>query len=457
MSMSAVFVYFVYTSYSNAIASAYISLESGNGNCNEVSISVTGNYLADARGNWIGSPQFDYSIAKYGITLNNFQASGFKDYEEMMIIFQKALTELGEQAVHDNLAKNLLRWISFIRYYSPQQPLSTNLTSLGYGQLQYIQMTGDPLQVFTLNTYQIVIGSPNGYCPMAAFTTFDQATGYISTALNYTTYMMNPLCSKCGDPKFLGYVPTVDNSVFPLSLEVRAISTALSVNLGILPITNLIRSGEDHFYFSFNNVSYAAGEYYDLRYYQMKPIFCVRNVTAAPADVTIIPNLCFLTLGQTIALPTFNHYGTSSEHPVYCDCKTNGRTDSCQEFNLMFGLIYYPITISKISNIKVVLLAQINYLLKLINKQGSYDEVNTAAYNASWGASARAYGFQQPQYTTQKWIGTAFKFCQVSPTVFCSMMIYHAQDALSQYVSNYKFDLLNGSCADSFTVSNEVW
>ena len=73
VTMAAVFIYFIYTSYINSVSQAYIALEDDGGNCNDVSIAVTGSYLADAEGNWIGSPSFDYSIAKYDINLNVFR------------------------------------------------------------------------------------------------------------------------------------------------------------------------------------------------------------------------------------------------------------------------------------------------------------------------------------------------------------------------------------------------
>lgn len=40
-----VFIYFTYTSYQDAISSAYISLDDSNNKCNSVPIAVTGKYL----------------------------------------------------------------------------------------------------------------------------------------------------------------------------------------------------------------------------------------------------------------------------------------------------------------------------------------------------------------------------------------------------------------------------
>jgi len=182
----------------------------------------------------------------------------------------------------------------------------------------------------------------------------------------------------------------------------------------------------------------------------------VHNVTAPPSGSVAIPDVCFIVLGETLALPVFNHFGTSKSYPSYCHCGTNGQDSECHAFNLMFGLIYFPVT-SKTSSINVILLAQINNLFKLIMKHGSYSEVNNAAYNASWTASAQAYGQMHSTYTSNRWSNNIFKFCQLSATVDCSMIIYHTEDLTSQYVSPYKYDLTNGSCTDSFTVSDDVW
>jgi len=80
-----------------------------------------------------------------------------------MYKFEKSLHYIGQKAVHQNLAYNLIYWMSFIDFYSVQFPTHTNFTSIGKGQLQYLQMTGYPKQVFDL-TYQMVrVTSYMGY------------------------------------------------------------------------------------------------------------------------------------------------------------------------------------------------------------------------------------------------------------------------------------------------------
>lgn len=178
-----VFTYFTYTSYQDAISSAYISLQDGSGGtCNSVPIAVSGSYLADEYGNWVGSPDFQYSSALYSISLSNFEVNTFEQYKDMMGSFRGALEgtnfffllfyfvsmfltsvgvcmiEVGTITSKQTLAYNLIYWTSFLHYYSVQFPSTQNFSTIGLGQLQYVQMTGDPTEVFELEYQQCSLG-----------------------------------------------------------------------------------------------------------------------------------------------------------------------------------------------------------------------------------------------------------------------------------------------------------
>lgn len=451
--MFAYFAYFTYTSYEGAISQAYISLQDTNGQCNPVEITVTGTYLADKQGNWIGSPAFSYSDAQYSLTLSNFEGTN-EQYTTMMNFFHYVLTNLGNDALHDNLPYNLARWSSFVRYYSDEDPGLTNFTTIGYGQLQYMQLTGNPQDIFNLEFQQLVMGSQDGYCPVTGFTEYDYANGEVFSSVNYTQFMSNLVCYSTAIPNSLGYSVVLDANIFQIRMEVRAFMTAFAVNTGILPITSLYKAGSKAYNFVYANTSYVAGEYFDIRYADMKPIFCLYNTTHAPPGV--ISSLCFYIIGSTLALPVFNHFGTNLSQPVYCSCTNGiGITETCNMFNLLSGLLYFPVPLD-LTNIPQMLFSQVTFLFKVLMKFPDYKGFNYAAYNATWGAAATAYGMTDPQYATSTWVKNAFAFCNIR-FAKCSLATFHFTEQASQYISIYKYSLENGSCSDSFTIPPDEW
>jgi TRAP-type C4-dicarboxylate transport system permease small subunit len=442
------FCYFAYTSYMGAISQAYISLDGSSGDCSNVEITVSGTYLADNRGNWVGSPQFVYANALYSMSLSNFEGSNAQ-YSDMMTYFNTVLIDLGKDGRADSLPYNLARWSSFIRYYSLDDPSLTNFTSTGYGQLQYLQLTGDPQTIFNLAYQQMVMGSTKGYCTETGYSQYDQANGLIYATLNYTHFISSPVCEATAIPDSFGYSDVLDNNIFEIKLEVRAFMTAFAVNSGILDVTSLYRSGSDSYNFEFSNVSYVAGEYFDIRYSAMKPILCMYNTSVAPPGY--LESLCFYFIGSTVSLPVFNHFGLSSMNPVYCSCSNgNGKSGGCDSFNLMASLVYYPTSVNA-QNLEAAIEDQISLLLKALKKFPSYNEFNRQSFNATWGAASIAYGRQSPAVKTTSWIKNAFSFCDIG-TNDCGLTVFHSVDLASQLVSVYKFQLSNGSCHDSFTI-----
>jgi hypothetical protein len=447
------FAYFTYSSYEAAINQQYISLTDSGGYCSTVSISVSGSYLGDSGGNWQGSPDFVYAFGKYELSLSNFEGTELQ-YTTMMNFFNQVLVDLGNQGQNESLPFNLARWSSFIRYYAVQDPTLTNFSSIGYGQLQYIQLAGSPETIFNLEFQQIVFGSASGYCGVTGYTQFDFANARAYTGLNYTNFALSPTCLACGIPNSLGYSSVLDDSIFMVDMDVRSFMTAFSVNTGILNINSLYRTGSQIYNFEFDNVSYVAGQYYDIRYSAMKPVLCMYNITEAPPN--ILSTVCFYLIGSTLAYPVFNHFGTDISNPIYCSCENGaGHTAACNAFNLMAGLIYYPVPLY-LNDIEKTLVTQLTDLVKLYAKFPNYKALNYAAYNASWGAAAVAYGRKSATTQSSSWIKGAFQFCNIKSAT-CGMATFHFTDQSSQLVSIYKYSLGQGSCSDSFTIPLAQW
>ena len=64
-----IFVYFVISVYDTGTNSRFISLDPTSGVCSEISKAVTGDYVGDTNGIWVGQDGFDYSAAIYAIGL----------------------------------------------------------------------------------------------------------------------------------------------------------------------------------------------------------------------------------------------------------------------------------------------------------------------------------------------------------------------------------------------------
>ncbi len=277
--------------------------------------------------------------------------------------------------------------------------------------------------------------------------------------MNYTQFIQNTVCSAAVNPLSFGYFPSVDQGVFTLQLDVLAFSTAMAVNLGILQVADLGIASTDFYSFTYQNVSYLTGQYFDVRYPNMDTIVCIQNTTHFPAGVKGVTSLCMYLVGQTLALPVFNHFGTDKSFPVYCDCATTGKSSECQEFNLLAGLMFYPAPPDSASTTTKELLqgTGVFNLVRLVTKHSSYTELNRQAYNASFAAAAPAYGQEASYMTTSSWRKGAFKFCQLSASSICSLLVFNSLDGISKKVSVFKYQIANGSCFNSISVDDYYW
>jgi hypothetical protein len=378
----------------------------------------------------------------------------------MMLAFEKGLETVGAIATTQNLPQNLMFWMSYVQYYSVDFPTATNFSSIGHGQLQYLQMTGDPSQVFDLSYTQGHLMNQNGYCGIDSYASFDQANAMLSADLNYTEFIHTSTCNTIVNPLSFGYFPTVDQNNFLLSLDVLSFSTAMAVNLGILLIADLGIASSSFYEFEFQNTTYLTGQYFDTRYPSMNTIVCIQNMTAFPAGSKGVQAMCMYLLGQTLALPVFNHFGQSKVEPVYCDCATNGKSDECQSFNLLSGLVFYPAapqTSSTTSALSILQNTGVFDLVRAVVKYPTYAEFNRAAFNASWAAAAPAYGQEASYISTTSWRRNAYKFCALAPSSVCSVMVFNSLDGTSKKVSSYKYQLTNGSCYNSLSIDSVYW
>lgn len=461
----AVFIYFVVENYTNTINQRYIALNTEGGECNEVPIVLSGTYLADTAGNWAGSPDFVYSKAAYSLTLSNFEAESHEEYVRMMDTFHKSLVVIGNKAKSENLIYTLLQWMSFVKYYYVEDPSLVDFRSVGYGQLQAMELTGNPSVVFDLPYTQVTISSTHGICPLVADAVYDQANAKLSASYNTSEFASMPSCFAAIVPSKLN-IPGFLQKEFSIDVDVRSFATAMAVNMGIIRVTDLGVATPQQTELTFGGAKYMVGEYFDKRYSTMDPILCYYNVT----DVLFSSSqhtqqLCFLRKGITIAtLPVFHHYGDSDSIPVPCDCDSPvGASAACQEFSLMSSLVFFrqdapSMTPEDAAN---KLLKSIYEGLLMVIQYPSYADFNRAAFNASFAASAYPFGTLSAEVTDREWQRESFDFCRIEnppgQSRNCSMLTFYQYNFLYYSVSDYHYQLTNGSCSDSISIPQTQW
>eukprot|EP00981_Chlorochromonas_danica_P008198 scaffold2062_cov181-Ochromonas_danica.AAC.2 len=459
-----IFIYFLYVSYEDSISQAFISLQQDAGNCDSVPIAVNGQYLADMEGNWQGTPDYLSSNAVYTVTFSNFEINSVSQYEQMMTSFYSSLSQQGSIAIHHNLAFNLVMMMSFVQYYSVAYPSTENFSAIGFGQLQSISYTAIPAVVFNLEHSRSNTASVHGFCNITGYSSYDQANSIITTAYgDASDYLTSSICMSAMNAGNAGYDATLDgSSIFAPYLDVRSLTISMAINNKLLSLDLLQPISRYQRLFTFNGTEYSLGEYFDPRFPYMSSLFCVANKTSLAVGSHYPTQLCMMTLGSTIALPIFNHYGASSLRPAFCDCSTTiGRSRACQLFNFLPGLLFYNslsthhLTSWSIfdGNNTYELLEDLGLidLMRLVGRFDSYEDLNKAAYNASFMTLSSTNSNCSSSCRQE-----LFDFCTLSNAT-CSVFVYNSQSGVSQSTSTYKYQLSNGSCSNQMLMTSSTW
>jgi len=469
----AMFIYFVYINYQANANQAYISLSQDSG-CDSVPIAINGNYLADRNGNWVGTPDFAESQAVYSFGFSNFEVNTVDQYTRMMSTFYSSLQTIGRFGVDNTIAENLILWMVYKRYYSLQDPASTQFSAIGYGQLQTLTLTGTPSNVFNLPYVLSRLASRHGVCTATSVASQDLANHrLVNSYANVTQLVANSACHTAVNPAAFGYHTQTEDSLYTIQLDTMSFATAMGVNLGYLDIANLRPVQSVLVNFTVNDTSYTLGEYFNADYANMNSI-CMQNVTAvsaAPSYRYALPTaLCFIDIGTTLTLPVFNHYGGSTSSPNYCSCSNGeGRSEACQSFDLLAGLVFFPAAKSPRhtrallhrhhppSPTNITNLLEYFGLFNLVQTAGrysSYKQCNAAVYTVNSNTNTNTNNAND--------LSDAFAFCATSSTSSsstkeCSLAMFHVSDFTPRTVSEYKFQLFNGSCSDSFTIPSATF
>jgi hypothetical protein len=456
----AIFVYFAERSYSSSIGQKFISLDPSSGSCDKVPISVSAAYYGDTRGNWEGTPGFIYYESIFLFSFSNFEVSSLKEYRQMLDVYNSSLHYYGELSSRQNLGLNVVLWVSFVRYYSTADPLTSNFSTTGRGNLQYMELTGDPAVVFKSRFTGFAMSSLSGFCDLPAAVDFDQANAVFQASLSSDSYSSDPICKSIVSP-FVFSGANTQNPSFNIELDTRSLATAIAANLNYLNNEDLLVASASTFQIDVPvtpklNVTYEIGEYFDTRYPYMKPIFCLKNVTQIPANLPHILDLCLVNTGTGLFLPVINHLGRSKSQPDYCDCQTGKGTDEqCNQLYLMAGLLVFPSNISSPADPSSIK-QNIRDAYALVAKHGSYASLNRASFDASSASVLHSVGTADPSIVNSAYMKNAFQFCKLPNGDVCSMIVFYTL-GMSLAVSKYHYPVVGGSCKNVMNIQNDRW
>ena len=122
-----------------------------------------------------------------------------------------------------------------------------------------------------------------------------------------------------------------------------------------------------------------------------------------------------------------------------------GFSEYCSIFDLMVGVIFYYAdpSLGAEASLSLSMLA----LLELMSIR-PYVETNRLSYNASYAACM--YDVTDAYYNAS-FRKAAYEFCNFMDYANCTLMNFNTYDSQSQMVSEFYYQVRNGSCTDSFT------
>lgn len=475
------FAYFFYENYKSSLDQAFISLQSSAGDCSTVPIKIQGTYLADTKGYWNSEPEFQQVKAQYALKLTGFEVSSNLQYNNMMQYFYTDLEGVGTRATGHNLAENLLLWMTYVQYYSLQFSITdatfTNISSIG--QVQSFSLTGDPSAVFNLDHLVGRLGSSSGVCSAPSYAQFDGANHYVQTTwTNYNEFAATSSCSSAIYADNFAYYQPVDDNIFNVKIDVQSFSVAMAVNMKYIPLSYLVQISFDALPFLYRDVGYTIAEYFDSRYSSMRAIYCIQNTTSIPPSAGYMPeSLCFLPYGSTMVLPVFNPFGTSYIQPAACECgkPRSGNSDACNTFNFLVGIVFYKNAANNTNIVKLfeeysigALNISAQNISSILSEFGIFsliENVRTykdyAAYNRQAYSPSYYTAYSSSNATAEEIAASYSAFCRISSATttsdVCSMIVFNTYDESTHAVSPYKYQLRNGSCHNSISISSNDW
>lgn len=210
--------------------------ESGSDSCCEVPIAITGEFMADALGRWETFPRFNYNINNYNLKLTGASYTN-EDYVKLMAKISQDVKTLGARGKNRDYSWNMVAWSSYT---------SINTDS---GFFKFF-LSGDAGIIFAKTLVGIGFASnETAACSQP-----------VSASINYATREMEVSVTLCSDPPCKinpcpnilspqGFGYDTEYASLPemsFKVDLASINTAMAVNMGILPLDNLVQYHADN-------------------------------------------------------------------------------------------------------------------------------------------------------------------------------------------------------------------
>lgn len=302
----------------------------------EVEKSLTGFFWATDDGKWEGEPGFKHSLAAYEFDFTSLKTSYEEFEEEIQKLKENVLTNIGSLQAENALHYSLLAWMHF----------STNF--IVDGRVQKFGFSAEPGSVFNReNAYVQVFGqinSENKHCSDHPSLSYDQT--YATMTLQYPhPYVDLADCTSLLPPETFGYDTFKEMSTFSFEMDLTSLTSALSVNLGIVNIDAFEEIST--FFLGLYNGDQAVYlvRYFDPRFPSMQPIVCFEFGDSYVGDddddddlgsgSTAFIGKCVVRISTTIVVPSFHHF--------YSECQqcTESSYPICNEFDFLTNYLYF--------------------------------------------------------------------------------------------------------------------
>lgn len=220
--------------------------------------------MATSTGSWEGFRNFKYQDAKYLFTFTSFDGSKFSQY--ITDVFSNTVSTIGAKAKTLPLYKNILTWACYTNYYyqNSKKSKESSVTTL--------EFSGDVAHIFNKDDFIGLMAKGSDTCyPETLRYNRETAVYSYGWTLEDTNDVYNfsgadnPCNTVISNPESLGFKKQYGGE-FSLQLDLHALLTAASLNLGIILPDDLEKTKLK------DPTGYTS--YFDQRYPGMKPLYC---------------------------------------------------------------------------------------------------------------------------------------------------------------------------------------
>ena len=372
-----------YVSLDNGVndpSSANYDPTSGYRSCLTVPNSLSGKYYLDSAGLWSGTSKFVPGLAKLQLVFNTLELdqAGYEAY--VANLNTSISTQVVKGAASRSTAMNLLYKMAWTL------PIADNATS----STDYLSFTADPAFVFNRFFKNAALSSATMSCYSIPSITYERAAGNfeLKFSMGSPTFTSAPTnvgsgfladsptnqvgcCTAAASaydfnkdtacivaPRNFGYSTVTDATSLSFKYNIWTVTVALAVNLGVLGYntmttvyTSIQNSAKSCFALNSDCWSTTSGtctKGLSLTYSEsprgcsflvggkqwfieakmlsrfpgMDPVFCLTESISAKKTAG-----CFVRLGNSFALPFFNHMGAATKSPAdfynfrsFCEC-----------------------------------------------------------------------------------------------------------------------------------------